>query len=260
MVEVVIMKIGFANITAGETIKAIISYATQGDKAEDQKYLVMATKDGLIKKTALDDFASIRRNGIIALAIKKEDMLKWVGISSGKDEMIFVTRHGQSIRFKESQVRSMGRTAAGVKAIKLKKGDEVAGFDIISGNSAEGKAKRVLVVMENGYAKKTKISEYKVQSRGGGGIKTANVTSKTGRLVAGMVVGEETEILALSAKGQVIRTNLESVRDTGRAAQGVRIMNLKSGDKLMIMINSFCIEIFKYPSAFRRAPWYFTFC
>ena len=222
----------FLELPAGEAIKAIISYAAQGDKAEDQKYLVMATKDGLIKKTALDDFASIRRNGIIALAIKKEDMLKWVGISSGKDEMIFVTRHGQSIRFKESQVRSMGRTAAGVKAIKLKKGDEVAGFDIISGNSAEGKAKRVLVVMENGYAKKTKISEYKVQSRGGGGIKTANVTSKTGRLVAGMVVGEETEILALSAKGQVIRTNLESVRDTGRAAQGVRIMNLKSGDKL----------------------------
>lgn len=222
----------FLELPGGETIKAIISYAVSEDESEGKKYLVMATKDGLIKKTELKDFGSIRRTGIIALAIKKEDMLKWVGVSSGKDEMILVTKHGQSIRFKESQVRSMGRTAAGVKAIKLKKDDEVAGFDIINSNKAEGKAKKVLVVMENGYAKKTKLSEYKVQSRGGGGIKTANVTTKTGELVAGTVVEEETEILALSAKGQVIRTSLGGVRDTGRAAQGVRIMNLKSGDKL----------------------------
>lgn len=214
----------FLELPQGESISALVAYAPNGEEAT--KYLVMATRGGLIKKTALKDFDNIRRTGIIALALKKDDGLRWVGISSGKDEMILVTRKGQSIRFKESQVRAMGRTAAGVRAIKLKKDDWVAGFDIIKSGA------KVLVVMENGYAKKTKLSEYKVQARGGGGIKTANVTAKTGELIAGMVLGEETEILALSARGQVIRTKLEGVRDTGRAAQGVKIMNLKSGDKL----------------------------
>jgi DNA gyrase subunit A len=122
----------------------------------------------------------------------------------------------------------MGRTAAGVRAIKLKKqNDEVAGFDIIK----EGEG-LLLVVMENGFAKQTALKEYKVQRRGGSGIKTAEVTAKTGLVISAHVVAEEKEIFALSAKGQMIRTEIGTVRTTGRSAQGVRIMNLKSGDRV----------------------------
>ena len=144
----------------------------------------------------------------------------------------------------------MSRTAGGIRAIRLKKGDEVAGFDIIRadadlrGLNADQRGKvsesqrevsvspRVLVVMANGFGKQTPLKEYKLQNRGGSGIKTANITPKTGQLVAAKIITEQTELLALSEKGQIIRTKLSEVRKTGRSAQGVRIMNLKSGDKL----------------------------
>lgn len=219
----------FLELPSEESVSAIVAYASSKDKAakDGSQFLVMATKEGLIKKTAISDFQNIRRTGIIAIALNKGDSLKWVRLSTGKDEVILATREGHSIRFKESQIRAMGRAAAGVRAIKLKKGDEVAGFDIIK--SSTGK---FLVVMENGFAKQTALNQYRLQSRGGSGITTAKITAKTGKLVASKMVSDEAEILALSAKGQIIRTNLESVRSTGRAAQGVRIMNLKSGDRL----------------------------
>ena len=193
----------------------------------------MVTKHGIIKKTSLEEFANIRRTGIVAVGLKKGDALRWVELSGGKDEMLITTRKGQAIRFKESQVRSMGRGAAGIRAIGLKSGDEVAGFDIISEAEVGEAAKlKVLVVMANGFAKQTALKAYKVQNRGGTGIRTAKITPKTGELIASEVVSGETEILALSAKGQVIRTALSDVRTTGRDAQGVRIMRLKSGDRL----------------------------
>ncbi len=234
----------FLELPTEENLSAIVCYPVQ--KTEPAGFLVMITKQGLIKKTPLADFQNIRRTGIIAISLKKGDALKWVKLSSGKDQIILTTEQGQSIRFKESQVRSMGRTAAGIRAIKLKKkNDAVAGFDIIS-DSKTSDAKsalpddarpassnsRLLVVMSNGFAKQTSLKEYKVQNRGGSGIKTANVTPKNGYLIYAKALTDETEILALSAKGQVIRTKLESVRTTGRSAQGVRIMNLKSGDRL----------------------------
>jgi DNA gyrase subunit A len=191
-------------------------------------YLVMVTKNGMVKKTALKDFENIRRTGIIGISLKKGDMLKWVRLSKGDDQVVLVTEQGQSIRFAESQARSMGRGAAGVRAIRLRTGDAVAGFDIVK----KGDTAKLLVVMANGFGKQTPLKDYKVQNRGGSGVKTANVTAKTGRVVAGVVLGEETEILALSAKGQVIRTELKSVRQTGRSAQGVRIMNLNTGDRV----------------------------
>ncbi len=235
----------FLELQSEENVSAIVAYPQPRTKAEEiadksggveresapglQKsaYLVMATREGLIKKTALTDFTNIRRTGIIAIALNKGDALRWVRLSTGKDEVILATREGRSIKFKESQIRAMGRGAAGVKAIKLKKGDEVAGFDIIKGSGG-----KFLVVMGNGFAKQTALSQYRLQSRGGSGIATARITPKTGKLTASKVVTDETEILALSAKGQIIRTGLESVRSTGRAAQGVRIMNLKAGDRL----------------------------
>ena len=223
---------GFLELSPDEHVSAIVSYRDAARGKEKGGHLLMATKNGIVKKTPLQDFQNIRRTGIIAIALKKGDALIGAHLSSGADQVMLTTARGQSIRFKEAQVRSMGRNAAGIKGMRLKGGDYVAGFDIIR-HKEGGKAERVLVVMANGFAKQTLLKEYKAQNRGGSGIRVANITEKTGRLISSQIVSEETEILALSAKGQVIRTKLESVRLTGRAAQGVRIMNLKSGDHLV---------------------------
>jgi DNA gyrase subunit A len=215
----------FLEIPVEERVSAVIAYG-KGDKG----YLAMVTKDGVIKKTALEDFGNVRRTGIIAIRLNKGDALRWVKLSSGSDEIIVTTAGGMGIRFKESQIRAMGRGAAGVRAIRLKKGDTVSSMDIIYKERA--KDARLLAVMANGYGKQTKISEYKVQNRGGSGVKAAQITAKTGPLVSAHLVSDETELFALSEKGQIIRTSLESVRVAGRATQGVRIMNLHQGDHL----------------------------
>jgi DNA gyrase subunit A len=233
----------FLELPADENVSAIVNYSAKpavGAKGEGKagaakKYLMMVTKHGLIKKTPLEDFANIRRTGIIAISLKSTkgggsqgDQLKWAKLTTGTEQAVLATRQGQSIRFDEKQVRPMGRTAAGVRAIKLKKqNDEVAGFDIIKGDDG-----MLVIIMEHGFAKQTALKEYKVQSRGGSGIKTAEVTAKTGAVVSAHVVTEEKEIFALSAKGQMIRTELSTVRTTGRSAQGVHIMDLKSGDRV----------------------------
>jgi DNA gyrase subunit A len=218
----------FLELPAEENVSAIVSYSAKATKAKEKNFLMMVTRQGVVKKTPLEDFENIRRTGIIAISLGKGDQLKWARLTNGEEQAILVTRQGQSIRFDEKQVRSMGRTAAGVRAIKLKKqNDEVSGFDIIKGDDA-----MLVVVMENGFAKQTSLKEYKVQSRGGSGIKTAEVTPKTGAVVSAHVVTTQTEIFAISAKGQMIRTELSTVRKTGRSAQGVHIMNLKPGDRL----------------------------
>ncbi len=218
----------FLELPADENVSAIVNYSTKNPKHAEKKFLMMVTKHGVVKKTMLADFENIRRTGIIAISLKKGDQLKWAKLTGGSDEVLLATRQGQSIRFDEKQIRPMGRTAAGVRAIKLKKqNDEVAGFDIIRGGEA-----LLLVVMENGFAKQTPIKEYKSQRRGGSGIKTADVTPKTGAVTSAHVITGEKEIFALSAKGQMIRTELGTVRQTGRSAQGVRIMNLKPGDRV----------------------------
>jgi DNA gyrase subunit A len=216
----------FLELPANEDVSAVVNYSA---KNERNKYLTLVTANGLIKKTPLEDFKNIRRNGIIAISLKKGDQLKWARLTGGADEVVLATRQGQSIRFDEKQIRSMGRTAAGVRAIRLKKkNDEVAGFAVVAG-SIDAK---LLAVMENGFAKQTKLSEFKKQNRGGSGIKIAEITTKTGPLISAHVIAEEKEIFALSAKGQMIRTQIDTIRETGRAAQGVRIMNLNAGDRL----------------------------
>ncbi len=220
----------FLELPTDENISAIVSYGknkTGSTATKTPQNLIMVTKNGLIKKTTLVNFENIRRTGIIAISLKKGDQLKWVRLSGGKDQVIITTRLGQSIRFKEEQARPMGRGASGVRAIRLKKGDEVAAFDIIADANAE-----LMVVMENGFAKRTPLKEYKVQNRGGSGIITAKITPKTGPLASAHIIAGEEELFAISKKGQIIRTKLASVRVTGRSAQGVKIMNLKSGDAL----------------------------
>lgn len=220
----------FLEIPQNEKISAIVAYS---DKTES-KFLIMATKNGLIKKTPLEDFENVRRTGIIAIGLKDDDALYWSALTGGNDEVIIATGKGQSIRFKEKDVRSMGRTAAGVTAIRMKKDDEVAGLGVVRASDKENlKNFKLLAVMANGYAKQTPLKEYKVQNRGGSGIRTAKVTPKTGEIIAAKIVSDEVEVIAFSIKGQAIKTDLKNVRVASRDTQGVRIMNLKSGDTLV---------------------------
>jgi len=216
----------FLEIPADDKVSAVVTYA---DKSSG--YLVMVTREGIIKKTALADFANVRRTGIIALTLKKNDSLKWVQLSSGKDEFIITTLNGQSIRFKESQIRPMGRTAAGVIALRLKKDDRVSSLNVI--NKEVAKASRLLVVMERGFGKQTSLTNYKVQNRGGSGVRTAKITAKTGQLITAHLIDKEEDLFVLSAKGQMIRTKLATIRSAGRATQGVKIMSLNPGDKII---------------------------
>lgn len=220
---------GFLEIPPQENVSAIVNYSPD-KKAE--KYLAMVTKGGIIKKTALSDFENIRRTGIIAISLEKDDLLKWVNLVELGDEIILTTRLGQGIRFREKDVRSMGRTASGVRAIRLKDKDEVSSLDIIKKSKLKDQKSKLLVVMANGFGKQTPIVQYKVQKRGGSGIKTAKVTTKTGPVIAAKLIDEEKELLALSAKGQIIRTKLSGVRLASRATSGVRIMKLAEGDKI----------------------------
>jgi len=163
--------------------------------------------------------------------LKKDDALRWAKLTSGQDELVLVTKKGQSIRFAEKDIRAMGRTAAGVRAIRLKKGDEVVGTDVIENSKIKDPKAKLLVVLENGYGKHTFIKQYKKQRRGGSGIKTAKITPKTGNIIGAYIVDEEvSELIAISRRGQVIRTALQTIPTLGRATQGVRIMKMDSGD------------------------------
>ena len=216
----------FLDIPPTENVNTIVAYDL---KSEDMKFLAMATANGIVKKTPIEDFSNVRRNGIIAITLKKGDVLKWVKPSSGNDQLILVTAQGQAIRFKESQLRAMGRSTSGVAGIRLKKGDLVVGLDVIKEKSAD----KLLVVSQKGFSKQTSLKEYKVQSRGGSGIKTSNVTDKTGKIITCKVISNEQEVIVLSAKGQVIKTALTDIRVSARATSGVRVMRLKEGDKIV---------------------------
>jgi len=241
----------FLEIPATEKISAIVTYSGKTEK----QFLVMVTKNGVIKKTAIAEFGNVRKNGIQALRLQTDDLLKWVKLSSGDDQIIIATERGQSIRFKEKDIRPMSRSAGGVQAIRLKN-DFGAGLDIIKMSNKSpawpagrqiipmtkssrtldkvGANYKLLVVMANGFAKQTPLKEYKIQRRGGSGIKTAKITEKTGPVMAAVIVGDEIqEVIAFSKKGQALRTKLSDIRIASRATQGVKIMNLEKDDKLM---------------------------
>ena len=228
----------FLEISTEEKVLSLIPMekpSPNGKEAEKKdKYLVMVTKNGRIKKTALEEFENVRKSGIIAIRLETGDLLRKVVKTTGEDDIILATKNGNSIRFKEKDIRPMGRAAAGVKGIRLKKGDEVIGMDVI-GNPKEKVKQYLLIVMENGYGKRTEVSQYKTQGRGGSGVKAAKITSKTGPVVISSVledVAEEEDLIVISRKGQVIRTSVKSISLLGRATQGVRIMRLEEGDKV----------------------------
>lgn len=220
--------VNFLQLSPEEKISSIL----QSEDFSAFKYFVMVTRLGIIKKVALDQFSNVRRSGLIAIKLKGDDSLNWVQPSTGKDEIILVTANGQSIRFKEKDVRDMGRNASGVRSVRLKKNDEVVGFDIIAEGKV-GKEEQLFVIMANGFGKRTGLSAYKVQSRGGSGIKTAQISAKTGTIVGARIISsrvESEDIIIISKKGQVIRLPIKAVSILGRATQGVRLMRFKDAD------------------------------
>ncbi|MCG2691027.1 DNA gyrase subunit A [Candidatus Parcubacteria bacterium] len=219
--------VNFLQLLGEEKITSILPL----DKIANYKYLFFATEKGLVKKVKLEAFANVRHSGLIAIKMKGEDKLIWAKPTSGSDHIQLITAGGQAIRFKETDVRDMGRTAAGVHGIRLKKDDLVIGMGIIKADKEKLKKYQVLSVMENGYGKRTSLNLYKVQGRGGSGIRTAKVTAKTGKLVNAYVVNAETmkdkDMIVISEKGQVIRLPFKAVNQLGRDTQGVRLMRFK---------------------------------
>ncbi|MGB9712653.1 MAG: DNA gyrase subunit A [Dissulfurimicrobium hydrothermale] len=206
-----------------ERIAAVIPVRT----FEPDRFVVMATKKGLIKKTRLDEFSRPRPSGIIAAVINKDDELIAADMTDGKADIFLGTREGFSIRFPENDVRQMGRTAAGVKGIALKDGDHVVDMVIISGGRGT-----LMTVTENGYGKRTSIEEYRVQSRGGKGIINIKTTDKVGSVVNVLMVDDTDELMLVGTSGNIIRIRASDVRTIGRSTQGVRLIQLAEGDKL----------------------------
>jgi len=220
--------VNFLQLSQEESVTSIIAFG----KDDDYKYMMMTTEMGTIKKTAMEEFENVRRSGLIAIKLDKGDALRWVQPTSGEDEAVITTAKGQAIHFKEKDVRPMGRNATGVRGIKLKKDDKVVGMDVVFKNQ---KGNQLLIISENGYGKRSDLKQYKVQNRGGSGIKTANVTSKTGALVGAYIVNVDdvdADLMLTSAKGQIIRIPLKDVSILGRATQGVRVMRPQQGDKV----------------------------
>lgn len=223
----------FLSLEAEESVTAVLPMPKDLKDKKDLSIL-MVTKGGIAKKVSAESFHDVRRSGLIAISLKGDDLLTSAKFVEKGDSVMVVTAGAMSIRFEESDVREMGRTAAGVKAINLSKGDEVVGVGIVKDSLTDPE---LLVVSANGYGKKTPITEYKVQNRGGRGLKTANTTKKTGKLIAGKIVESEgSELIAISAKSQVIRLDSKEVSSLGRATQGVRIMKLREGDHLASVI------------------------
>ena len=227
--------VNFLNISPQEKIMAIVPISKQ----VKEKFLFMATSNGLVKKVAIEQFENVRRSGLIAIGLKDNDNLQWVRQTSGSDDVILITSLGNAIRFKEKDVRPMGRPAAGVTGIKFSnKQDSIVGMDIIKAKDQNPK-NQILIVMENGYGKRTDVRAYKVQHRAGKGIKTAKITPKTGKIVSGLIVDpEKKELIVLSKKGQLIKTELQSVSILGRATQGVRIMKMEDKDMVASVVIS----------------------
>jgi DNA gyrase subunit A len=223
----------FISLTESEKITSILPMPKEA-KGAPELSLMMITKNGTGKKVAAKSFHEVRKSGLIAITLDKGDELMSCSFVSKGDDVMVVTADGQSIRFRESDIREMGRNAAGVRAIKLGKGDVVISADAVK---KDAKDAMIFVMSANGYGKKTALKEYKVQGRGGSGILTAKVTDKTGALMGGKVVTEEhEEVVAMSKKSQVIRVDIKEIPSLGRQTQGVRVMKLRDGDSIASLI------------------------
>jgi DNA gyrase subunit A len=193
---------------------------------QQENFLFFATESGTVKKTALGAYANVRRTGINAIGINEGDRLITVKLTTGHDEVVLITSDGKSIRFNEENVRSMGRTAAGVRGIRLGKKDRLVAAAIVARDAT------LLVAGENGIGKRTQFDEYRTQSRGGKGIITMKTTAKTGEVCGALAVKSNDEIMLITVGGQMVRTGVDHIRMTGRNAQGVKLINLHGKDQL----------------------------
>ena len=224
--------VNLLNMHPDEKITEIIKYNEDNQQSDDKRddeadeYLFMATKNGTIKKTALKNYANVRSNGLITIKLDPGDELKWVKPTTGKNDIIISTSAGQAIRFNEADVRAMGRSAMGVRGMRLRPKDEVVGMDIVTDPK-----QKLIAVSANGYGKSTLVANFPTHKRGGVGIKVAAVTAKTGPIVAVHTLDPEaSEVIMMSSNGQAIRVAVKDIPTLGRATQGVRIMRMADGD------------------------------
>jgi DNA gyrase subunit A len=210
-----------------EKISAIVAVK---EFREDQ-FLVFATKLGQVKKTKVSAYNNPRKGGIVGIGLEKEDELIGVGLSNGKEDVLLATRQGISLRFPEKQLRDMGRSAKGVRGIRLEKGDFVVGMLVFAPDVDKTGAK-LLSVCELGYAKRSDFADYRTQTRGGKGIINVKITDKNGAVVGVMTVSDGDEIMAVTKKGMVVRSSPSEIRETGRSAVGVRLISMEEDDRL----------------------------
>ena len=216
-------------IEPDDKVRAYINVRRLDDEEfVNNNYIVMCTKDGTIKKTKLEAYSRPRQNGVNAIVIREDDQLIEAKLTSGEAEIMIAAREGKAIRFNENTVRPIGRVGAGVRGITLDEGDEVVGMICVEPDSKQD----VLVLSENGYGKRTDLDEYRITNRGGKGVKTINVTDKTGKLVSIQAVTDENDLMIINRSGITIRTAVDGIRMAGRATQGVKVINLREGDSI----------------------------
>ena len=220
-------------IEPDDNVRAYINVRRLDDKEYvENNYIVMCTREGTIKKTKLEAYSRPRQNGVNAIVIREGDQLIDAKLTSGNAEIMIAARNGKAIRFNENTVRPIGRVGAGVRGIALDEGDEAIGMICIEDASAQD----VLVLSEHGYGKRTNLDEYRITNRGGKGVKTINVTDKTGKLISIQAVSDDNDLMIINRSGITIRTAVEGIRIAGRATQGVKIINLREGDTIASVV------------------------
>jgi DNA gyrase subunit A len=220
-------------IEPDDKVRAYINVKRLDDKEYiDNNHIIMCTREGTIKKTLLEAYSRPRQNGVAAITIRESDQLIEAKLTSGKAEVMIASNAGKAIRFNESTVRPIGRTGAGVRGISLATGEEVIGMICVEPDSGQD----VLVLSEKGYGKRTDLDEYRITNRGGKGVKTINITDKTGNLISVQAVSDEYDLMIINRSGITIRTAISGIRLAGRATQGVRIINLREGDAIASVV------------------------
>ena len=210
--------------------ETLVTFTFIKDFTDENKFLFFTTKKGIVKRTMVNEYQHIRTNGIIALGLKENDEVISVKVTDGKADIILGASNGKAIRFSETNARSMGRTASGVRGMMLSEEDEIIGMTSVHSDEEE-----ILVLTENGYGKRSFASEYRLQTRGGKGVKALNVTEKNGKLRALRSVDETEDVIIVSDRGMVIRLHVAQISQTKRATQGVRLINLKNDQSVVTL-------------------------
>ena len=221
------------NIEEGDSVRTYLSVKDLKDaEFGASSYVILCSRKGIIKKTALSAYANVRSKGIIALTIREGDELLSAELTDGESQIFLAAREGRCVRFEESDARAMGRTASGVRGISLEEGDEVVSIVCYNPKAADASAHTALVVSEHGFGKRTSFEEYRLTSRGSKGVKTLNITEKTGKVVALANVTEENDLMIITHSGLTIRMSVNDIREAGRATQGVKLINLRDTDSI----------------------------